>query len=74
MEGLLLASLVANGFLLGIVFIMFRGAIVMDREVKNLKAFSSAMIDFAEEQTGKTTKQMQDLFNKYMDKRKKENK
>lgn len=72
MEGVLLASLLCNGFLLGIVFIMFRGAIAMDREVKTLKAFSSAMIDFAEEQTGKTTKQMQDLFNKYMEKRKQE--
>lgn len=72
MDGLLLASLLANGFLIGIVFIMFRGAIVMDREVKTLKAFSSAMIDFTEEQTGKSTKQMQELFNKYMDKRKQE--
>lgn len=74
MEGILLASLIANGFLLGVVCIMFRGAIVMDREMKMLKAFSSAMIDFTEEQTGKTTKQVQDLFNTFMDKRKQKRK
>lgn len=70
MEGVLLASLVCNGFLIGVVLIMYKGASVMDREVKMLKAFSSAMIDFTEEQTGKTTKEVQRLFNNFMDKRK----
>jgi hypothetical protein len=71
MEGILIASLVCNGFLIGVVLIMFKGASTMDREVKMLKAFSSAMIDFTEEQTGKTTKEVQSLFNTFMDKRKK---
>lgn len=74
MEGVLLASLIANGFLLGVVCIMFRGAIVMDKEMKMLRAFSSAMIDFTEEQTGKTTKQVQDLFDTFMNKRKQKRK
>jgi hypothetical protein len=71
MEGTLLASLICNGFLFGVVIIMYKGASVLDREVKMLKAFSSAMIDFTEEQTGKSSKEVQNLFNAYMDKRKK---
>jgi hypothetical protein len=71
MEGVLLASLVCNGFLIGVVLIMFKGASTMDREMKMLKAFSSALIDFTEEQTGKTTREVQHLFTIFMDKRKK---
>jgi hypothetical protein len=66
MEGTLLASLLANGFMIGLVVIMYRGMYAMNREIRMLKHFSSTMIDFTEEQTGKTTRQVQEQFTEYM--------
>ena len=67
MEGLLLSSLLCNGFLCGVVVIMFRGLMAMNREIRMLKHFTSAMIDFTEEETNKTTKEVQTQFTKYME-------
>ena len=59
--------LLCIGFLLGVIAIMFRGLMAMNREIRMLKHFTSAMIDFTEEETNKTTKEVQTQFTKYME-------
>ena len=67
-------SVMLNIILFGIVVILFHGQAKMSREMKMLKSFSMALIDFAEEQTGKNTREVQAMFTNFLEKRKREDK
>ena len=72
MDAITSISLIINGILFGCVVIMYRGVKTLDSEIRVIKLFSSALLEFAEVQTGLSNQVLHGKFNKFLDQKAKE--
>ena len=68
----LVFSMAVNFILSGVVIILFMGANSAHREVRMVKKFASAMIEYSSEKLNVPVKELASDFNKYMEEKIKE--